>query len=67
MASVARVAVFVFVSGISTAGAQDSAPAEPYDVDAAYQVYGVLLPHEESSRFAKGTLVNSAGDGVKTN
>jgi len=49
--------VLVSASGVCAALAQHSAPAEPYDVDAAYQVYHVLLPQEESSRFAKGALV----------
>jgi len=32
-------------------------PAKPYDVEDAYQIYSLLLPHEESYGFAKGTLI----------
>ena len=42
---------------ISAVVAQESTPAESYDVHEAYQVYSVLLPHEESSGVAKSTLV----------
>ncbi len=37
--------------------AQESSAVKPYDVDEAYEVYSILLPHEESAEFAKGTLV----------
>lgn len=37
---------------------QESTPIpQPYDVDEAYKVYSVLLPHEESYEFAKNTIV----------
>src|SRR5262249_52281074 len=36
---------------------QDSTEAKVYEDDDAYDVYSVLLPHEESFEFAKGTLV----------
>jgi hypothetical protein len=35
---------------------QTSMDAETYDVKDAYRIYGLLLPHEESYGFAKGTL-----------
>jgi hypothetical protein len=47
----------VLISLSSGLMAQDVSAAKPYDVDEAYQVYSVLLPHEESYGFAKGTLV----------
>src|SRR5262249_54049466 len=39
--------------------ARSQHPTEPsvYEVDDAYDVYSVLLPHEESFEFAKSTLV----------
>jgi hypothetical protein len=39
------------------ASAQESSAVKPYDLEEAYAVYSVLLPLEESSGFAKGTLV----------
>lgn len=47
----------VVVVCLSTAIAQESAPAKAYLVGEAYQVYSVLLPQEESYGFAKDTLV----------
>jgi hypothetical protein len=35
---------------------QSSAAAKTYDVKDAYQIYDLLIPHEESYGFAKGTL-----------
>jgi hypothetical protein len=35
---------------------QTSVAARTYDVKDAYQIYSLLLPHEESYSFAKGTL-----------
>src|SRR5208283_20017 len=49
--------IVVFLLCISGAVAQKSAPAEPYNVDEAYQVYSVLLPNEKAYGFAKGTVV----------
>jgi hypothetical protein len=37
--------------------AQDLSSAKPYDIAEAYQIYSLLLPHEESYGFGKGTLV----------
>ena len=37
--------------------AQAPVAAEPYDVAEAYRVYSVLIPEEQSYRFAKGTLI----------
>jgi hypothetical protein len=37
--------------------AQDLSSARPYDIAEAYQIYSLLLPHEESYGFGKGTLV----------
>jgi hypothetical protein len=51
------VAVIGFILSISFVLAQDSAAGQPYAVGDAYQVYNVLLPHEESVDFAKSTLV----------
>lgn len=51
------VAVVGFILSISFILAQDSAAGQSYAVRDAYQVYDVLLPHEESVDFAKGTLV----------
>lgn len=52
-------AVLVVLLFLSTASAvaQNSIAAESYDVDEAYRIYSVLLPHEESVDFAKGRLV----------
>jgi hypothetical protein len=36
---------------------QPSSEAAPYNVEDAYQIYSLLLPHEQSFDFAKGTLV----------
>ena len=36
---------------------QTSIAAKTYDVKDAYQIYSLLLPHEESYNFAKGTLI----------
>src|SRR5215468_9833252 len=38
------------------AAGQNFASANAYDVEDAYQIYGLLLPHEESYGFAKGTI-----------
>ena len=53
---------YFFVLGVAmllafAALAQESSAVKPYDLDEAYAVYSVLLPLEESSEFAKGTLV----------
>lgn len=52
-------AVFVVVSifCIFTTVAQDSSIAEPYNVSEAYEIYSLLLPHEESYGFAKDILM----------
>jgi hypothetical protein len=39
------------------AAGQTSVPAKTYDVADAYEIYSLLLPHEESYRFAKETLM----------
>jgi len=39
------------------AAGQTSVTPKAYDVDDAYQIYSLLLPHEESYGFGKGTLV----------
>jgi len=39
------------------AAGQTSAAAKTYHVEDAYQIYNLLLPHEESYGFAKGTLI----------
>jgi hypothetical protein len=39
------------------AAGQTSVVSKPYDIEDAYQVYSLLLPHEESYGFAKGKLV----------
>lgn len=49
-------AVFV-LSLLSSSSAQDSFAAKSHDIDEAYQIYSLLLPHEESYGFAKGTIV----------
>ena len=47
----------VLVAGISATPTYQPAAKEPYEVAEAYEVYSVVLPHEESYGFAKGTLV----------
>ena len=42
---------------IVTAMPQEPSAAQPYDESEAYQIYSLLLPHEESHEFADGTLV----------
>ena len=42
---------------MQTLSQNQPASPSPYDVDEAYGVYSVLLPHQESYEFAKGTLV----------
>jgi len=49
------VAACLCCSGI--AAAQTSVATKTYDVADAYRIYNVLLPHEESYGFAKGTLI----------
>jgi len=51
------VAAVVLLACIPLGMAERPAAAEPYDVKEAYEVYGVLLPHEESYGFSKGMLV----------
>jgi hypothetical protein len=53
----AVVAVVVFLLGISSAVAHQSTAEASYDVADAYQIYGVLLPHEEAVDSANGTLI----------
>jgi len=50
-------AVVIFMLCIFAAVAQESAPAKPYNVDEAYQIYSLLIPQEESSGFSKGTVI----------
>jgi hypothetical protein len=47
----------VLMASISATPTEQPAAKEPYEVAEAYEVYGVVLPHEESYGFAKGTLV----------
>jgi len=56
MQRMAAIAVVFFILFSKTV-AQDSAPAKPYDVAEAYQIYSLLIPHEESYGFAKDTLM----------
>jgi len=42
---------------VVTALPQEPSRALPYDDPDAYQIYSLLLPHEESYGFAKGTLI----------
>ena len=49
-------AVFLLLL-LSGSFAQDSPAPKSYDIDEAYQIYNLLLPHEESYGFAKGTIV----------
>ena len=49
--------LIVLVFWIGTPLAQDSSTAQAYDVADAYQIYSLLIPHQESYGFAKGTLV----------
>lgn len=46
---------FLFLS-LFRSVAQDTT-AKPYEIKEAYEIYSLLLPHEESSEFAKGTMV----------
>jgi hypothetical protein len=39
------------------AAGQPSLASKPYEVEDAYQIYSLLLPHEESYGFAKGELI----------
>jgi hypothetical protein len=50
-------AVAVLLPCVTAAVAQESAIAEPYDVDEAYHVYSALLPREESYGSAEGMVV----------
>jgi hypothetical protein len=49
--------LIVPVLGIVTAMSQEPSAAQPYEEPDAYQIYGLLLPQEESYGFAKGTLI----------
>jgi hypothetical protein len=49
--------LIVSVLGIVTSLAQQSSPAQPYDNADAYQIYSLLLPHEESYGFAEDALM----------
>jgi hypothetical protein len=40
-----------------SASSQNSAPPEPYDIDEAYQIYSLLIPHEEAYEFGKATAI----------
>jgi hypothetical protein len=57
MRTQAVLAVILFFLNTANVAAQNSTATEYYGVDEAYRVYNVLLPHEESVGFAKGTLV----------
>ena len=43
--------------GIGTAMPQELPTARPYEEPDAYQIYSLLLPHEESYGFAQGVLI----------
>jgi hypothetical protein len=42
---------------MSSTGAQDPSLAKRYESPDAYKIYSLLLPHEESYGFAKGTVI----------
>jgi hypothetical protein len=44
-------------SHFSTAAAQEAEAPAPYDDQDAYEIYSLLIPHEESYEFGKGTIV----------
>jgi hypothetical protein len=44
-------------SHICTAAAQQAEAPAPYDDQDAYEIYNLLIPHEESYGFGKGTIV----------
>ena len=56
MKSLPVLVVVVCTVGMSVP-AQPSSASRPYEVEEAYAVYSVLLPHEESYGFSKSTLV----------
>jgi hypothetical protein len=49
--------VLISVFFTSEAVAQSTGDAKPYDIEEAYKVYSLVLPHEESYGFAKDTLM----------
>jgi len=51
------ITLIVLVLSIGTAAAQESPDEQPYDDADAYEIYGLLLPHEESYGFAKDALM----------
>lgn len=51
------VSLIALVLSIGTATAQESQATQPYDDADAYEIYGMLLPHEESYDFAKDALM----------
>jgi hypothetical protein len=55
----AAVAVLIILpaSHVSTAAAQEEEVPIPYDDQDAYEIYGLLIPHEESYGFGKGAIV----------
>ena len=57
MRSRAVLAVMVLAACISATPTEQPAPEKPYEVAEAYEVYSVVLPHEESYGFARGKLV----------
>jgi hypothetical protein len=42
---------------VITATGQESSAAQPYEDADAYEIYSLLLPHQESYTFAEGTLM----------
>jgi hypothetical protein len=59
MEALMRTGVMCFaflVLSLFSSVAQDTS-AKPYEINEAYEIYSLVLPHEESSGFAKGTLV----------
>ena len=57
MPSQAVVALIVFLFSTLGVVAQHSAAAVPYDIDEAYKVYNVLVPHEQSAQIGQGTII----------
>jgi len=42
---------------LCTLPAQELSPRQPYDIDDAYLIYSLLIPHEEAYEIGKGTLI----------
>lgn len=57
MKSRAVLSLIALMVCITVAAVEQSYADDGYDVEEAYEVYNVVLPHEESYGFSKGTLV----------